>query len=262
MAKTVLITGASGGFGAQFAKLFAKDGYNLVLTARSTDKLNSIKHTLEGQYGVDVTVITKDLSQPDAADEIYAFTQQKGIKVDVLVNNAGFGILGKFAASDPEKQQQMINLNVLSLTKLCRLYLPDMIKQKYGRILNVASIASFAPGPLMATYYASKAYVLNFSDALATELKGTGVTVTALCPGPVNTGFADAAGFKNNIMFSGKADGKAEKVSRYGYSAMNKGRTIALPDTLCRLGAFGVRLVPREFAKWFIYKMQDSRIEK
>ena len=137
-----------------------------------------------------------------------------------------------------------------------------MIKQGWGRILNVASIASFAPGPLMATYYASKAYVLSFSDALATELKGTGVTVTALCPGPVNTGFADAAGFKNNIMFSGKSDGKAQQVSRYGYNAMNKGKTIALPDIMCRLGAFGVRLAPRAVAKQFIYKMQSSRTEE
>ncbi|MBR2027473.1 MAG: SDR family oxidoreductase [Oscillospiraceae bacterium] len=262
MAKTALITGASGGFGAQFAKLFAKDGYNLVLTARSTDKLNAIKHTLEGEYGIDVTVVTKDLSHPDSADEIFAFTQQKGITVDVLVNNAGFGILGEFAATDMAKQQQLINLNILTLTKLCRLYLPQMTEQHKGHILNVASIAAFAPGPLMATYYASKAYVLSFSDALATELKGTGVTVTALCPGPVNTGFADAAGFKNNIMFSGKADGKAQQVSRYGYNAMNKGKTIALPDIMCRLGAFGVRLVPREFAKQFIYRMQSSRMDK
>ena len=262
MPKTVLITGASSGFGAQFAKLFAKDGYNLVLTARSTDKLNEIKRTLEGEYGVDVTVVTKDLSKPYAAEEIFLFTQKNGIDIEILVNNAGFGILGEFAASDLAKQQEMINLNILSLTKLCHFYLPRMKQKKYGRILNVASIASFAPGPLMATYYASKAYVLSFSDALATELKGTGITVTALCPGPVNTGFADAAGFKNNIMFSGKADGKAEQVSRYGYNAMNKGKTIALPDIMCRLGAFGVRLAPREFAKWFIYKMQSGRIDK
>ena len=262
MAKTVLITGASGGFGAQFAKLFAKDGCNLVLTARSTDKLNEIKRNLEGEYGVDVTVVTKDLSHPSAADEIFAFTQNNGIDIDVLVNNAGFGILGRFAATDIAQQQEMINLNVLSLTKLCRLYLPYMIEQKYGRILNVASIASFAPGPLMATYYASKAYVLSFSDALATELKGTGVMVTALCPGPVNTGFADRAGFKNNVMFSGKADGKVKQVSEYGYNAMNRGKTIALPDMLCKLGAFGVRLAPRAVAKQFIYKMQSSRTEK
>lgn len=259
--KTALITGASSGFGAQFAQLFAKDGCSLVLVARSTDKLMSIKQKLETEYGVDVTVLTKDLSCPDAADEIYAFTQENGINIDVVVNNAGFGILGEFAATDCAKQQQLINLNILTLTKLCHLYLPHMLSQHRGHILNVASIASFAPGPLMATYYASKAYVLSFSDALATELKGSGVTVTALCPGPVNTGFADAAGFKNNIMFSGRQDGKAAQVSRYGYNAMKKGKTIALPDIMCKAGALGVRLVPKGVAKQFIYKMQSSRKE-
>lgn len=179
----------------------------------------------------------------------------------MVVNNAGFGILGDFSPSDLAKQQQMINLNILTLTKLCHLYLPYMLEQKKGHILNVASIAGFAPGPGMATYYASKAYVLSFSDALATELKGSGVTVTALCPGPVNTGFADAAGFKNNIMFSGRQDGKAAQVSRYGYNAMKKGKAIALPDMLCRLGAFAVRFAPREFAKWFIYTVQSGRKE-
>jgi len=261
MTKTALITGASSGFGAQFAKLFAKDGYSLVLVARSTDKLNAIKHSLEGEYGVDITVITKDLSAQNAAEEIYAFTLQNNINVDVLVNNAGFGILGDFAASGLAKQQQMINLNILTLTKLCHLYLPYMLAQKKGHILNIASIAGFAPGPGMATYYASKAYVLNFSDALATELKGSGVTVTALCPGPVNTGFADAAGFKKSLLFSGKEDGKAAQVSRYGYNAMKKGKAIALPDIMCRLGAFAVRLAPRGFAKWFIYTVQSSRKE-
>lgn len=262
MAKTALITGASSGFGAQFARLFAKDGYNLVLTARSTDKLNRIKHTLEGEYGVDVAVITKDLSQPYAAEEIFAFTQQSSTEINVLVNNAGFGILGQFAATDMAKQQQMLNLNILSLTKLCHLYLPDMVAKGSGHILNVASIAAFAPGPLMATYYASKAYVLSFSDALATELKGTGVTVTALCPGPVNTGFAETAGFKNSLLFSEKPDNKAEKVALYGYRAMQRGKTVALPDIACRLGAFGVRLAPREFAKAFIHKVQSTRVDR
>ena len=260
MAKTALITGASSGFGEQFAKLCAKDGANLVLVARSTDKLNTLKAEIEQQYGVAVTVITKDLSQPSSADEIFAFTQVQNIKVDILINNAGFGILGKFAPSSLEKQQQLINLNILTLTKLTHLYLPHMTSQRYGRILNVASIAAFAPGPLMATYYASKAFVLSLSDALATELKGSGVTVTALCPGPVNTGFADAAGFKNNVMFSGKDNGKAAQVCRYGYNAMHKGKAVALPDIACKMGAFGVRLAPRELAKWFIGKMQSERL--
>lgn len=257
--KTALITGASSGFGAEFAKIFAKDGYNLVITARSTDKLEKLKQKIELEYGVDVFVYTSDLSLPASPQQLFNFTQQKGITVDVLVNNAGFGDLGNFAKSDLARQQQMVDLNISALMQLTHLYLPQMIENHHGRILNVASIAGFAPGPGMSVYYATKAFVLSFSDALATELKGTGVTVTALCPGPVNTGFAAAAGFKNNIMFSGREDGKAAQVSRYGYNAMKKGKAVALPDMLCKLGAFGVRLVPRSVAKNVIYAIQSSR---
>ncbi|MBE6886844.1 MAG: SDR family oxidoreductase [Ruminococcaceae bacterium] len=260
--KTALITGASSGFGKEFAKIFAKDGYNLVITARSTDKLEKLKSFIEMEYGVDVFVFTKDLSQPSAPQEIFDFTQQKGITVDVLVNNAGVGDLGKFTDSDLSRQQQMIDLNVSALVKLTHLYLPAMLDKADGKILNVASIAGFAPGPGMSVYYASKAFVLSFSDALSTELKGTGVTVTALCPGPVNTGFAAAAGFKNSVLFSGKEDGKAAQVSRYGYNAMKKGKAIALPDLMCKGAAFAVRLVPRSVPKAFIHAVQSSRVDK
>lgn len=260
--KTALITGASSGFGKEFAKILAKYGCNLVLTARSTDKLEAIKTQLENQYGIDVFVITKDLSLPSAPQEIFEFTQQKGINIDILINNAGFGDLAKFAHSDLAKQQNMINLNIYSLVTLTHLYLPYMLKQGRGRILNVASIAGFAPGPGMSVYYASKAFVLSFSDAIATELKGTGVTVTALCPGPVNTGFARTAGFKNSVMFSGKPDGKAARVSRSGYNAMKKGKAVALPDMLCKAAAFAVRFVPRAVVKNVVYAIQTTRVEK
>lgn len=259
--KTALITGASSGFGRHFATLFAQDGYNLVLVARSTDKLNQIKTELEMLYGIDVFVITMDLSAQDSAEKIFAATQAKGISVDILVNNAGFGDLGDFRHSSLEKQQQMINLNVLTLTKLCHIYLPYMVENKWGKILNVASVAAFAPGPGMSVYYATKAFVLSFSDALATELKGTGVTVTALCPGPVNTGFAAAAGFKNSVLFSGKEDGKAMQVSRCGYNAMKKGKAVALPDIVCKAAALAVRIAPRALAKKFIYTVQSNRKE-
>ena len=262
MNRTALITGASSGFGREFAKIFAKQGYNLVLTARRTAEMLKIKEELEGTYGIDVLVITKDLSVQNAAEEIFAETQARNIHIDVLVNNAGFGALGNFAATDMKKAQDMISLNVYSLVTLTHLYLAPMMEKGHGRILNVASIAGFAPGPGMAVYYASKAFVLNFSDALSTELKGTGVTVTALCPGPVNTGFAKAAGFKNNIMFNGKEDGKAAKVSRYGVKQMYKGKPIAVPGAVCKLGAFATRLAPREFAKQFIYMVQTSRFVK
>lgn len=258
--KTVLITGASSGFGAEFAKIFAKDGYNLVITARSTEKLEQLKSNIERDYGVDVFVFTKDLSLPSAPQEIFEFTQQKGISVDVIVNNAGFGDLGEFAKSDLSRQQQMIDLNISALVNLTHLYLPHMLKKGNGKILNVASIAGFMPGPGMSVYYATKAFVLSFSDALATELKGTGVTVTALCPGPVNTGFAKEAGFKNkNILFSGKEDGKAVRVSRYGYKAMQKGKAVALPDVACKAAAFAVRVVPRGVVKNVVHALQLSR---
>ncbi|MBQ5323883.1 MAG: SDR family oxidoreductase [Oscillospiraceae bacterium] len=260
--KTALITGASSGFGKEFAKIFAKDGYNLVITARSTDRLEKIKTQIEMEYGVDVFVVTKDLSLPSAPQEIFDFTQQKGVHIDVLVNNAGFGDLGDFAKSDLSRQQQMIDLNISALVKLTHLYLPAMLAKRDGKILNVASVAAFAPGPGMSVYYASKAFVLSFSDALSTELKGTGVTVTALCPGPVNTGFAATAGFKNSLLFSGKEDGKAAQVSRYGYRAMQKGKSVALPDLLCKAAAFGVRLVPRTVAKNVVYAVQSSRKDK
>ena len=262
MKRTARITGASSGFGREFAKIFAQDGFNLVLVARRTEEMLRIKEELEKKYGIQVLVITKDLSKADAAEEIFAETQSRNIHIDILVNNAGVGTLGNFADTEKEKAQNMISLNVYSLVTLTHLYLQPMLQKGFGRILNVASIAGFAPGPGMAVYYAGKAFVLNFSDALSTELKGTGVTVTALCPGPVNTGFADAAGFKKNILFSGKEDGKAAKVSRYGYEMMQRGRPIAVPGAVCKMGAFATRLVPRGFAKQFIYKVQTSRFVK
>lgn len=262
MNKTALITGASSGFGKEFAKIYAKKGWNLVLVARRKELLEELKHTLEGDWGVDVTVIPMDLSQEKSAEQLFALTQQKNIHIDVLINNAGVGTLGLFAKTDLSKAENMVKLNVASLVSLTYLYLQPMLKKGKGRILNVASIAGFAPGPGMAVYYATKAFVLNFSDALATELKGTGVTVTALCPGPVNTGFADAAGFKQNILFNGKEDGKAAKVSRYAVKMLEKGKAVAVPGAVCKMGAFATRLVPRGFAKQFIYKVQTSRFVK
>ena len=262
MNKTALITGASSGLGAEFAKIYGQWGYNLVLVARRTNEMLRLKDHIELKYGVEVLVITMDLTAGDAPQRLFAETQRRNIHVDVLVNNAGFGALGKFMETDLAKQQNMVQLNVSALMSLTHHYLAPMVEKGHGKILNVASIAGFAPGPGMAVYYATKAFVLNFSDALSTELKGTGVTVTALCPGPVNTGFANVAGFKNNIMFSGKADGKAAKVCRYGVKMLEKGKAVAVPGMVCRAGAFATRFVPREFAKWFIYKVQTSRFVK
>src|SRR5712691_8172351 len=191
--KTALITGASFGIGQELAGIFAREGYNLVLVARTADKLRQLASELEKAHGTRSLILASDLAAPGAAAYIHDQTTRADITVDVLVNNAGFGQFGLFAENDLEECLQQIQLNVTTLTHLTRLYLPEMVARKSGRILNVASTAAFQPGPLMAVYYATKAYVLHFSEAIAEELRHSGVTVTALCPGPTETGFAAAA---------------------------------------------------------------------
>src|SRR5712692_6004686 len=181
---TALITGASGGIGYELAKLFARDSYNLVLVARSADKLAQLAAELEKAYQIRATVVAVDLAQPDGPEQVFAATQKAAIEVDVLVNNAGFGQFGFYVETDLQEELQQIQLNIASLTHLTKLYVRPMVERRHGRILNVASTAAFQPGPLMAVYYATKAYVLSFSAALSNELQGTGVSVTALCPGP------------------------------------------------------------------------------
>ncbi|MEA2565364.1 MAG: uncharacterized protein QOD49_541, partial [Actinomycetota bacterium] len=185
-----LVTGASGGIGEELARILARHGYDLVLVARSADKLAALAERLELDHGIQVRAIAKDLARPDAAAEIHEWLAAEGLTVDVLVNNAGMGLLGKFAEIGIEGDVEMLRLNVEAPTLLTRLLLPSMLERGSGRILNLASTAGFQPGPLMAVYYATKAYVLSFSEALANEVAGTGVTVTALCPGPTETGFS------------------------------------------------------------------------
>src|SRR5271166_4002120 len=191
--KTALITGASFGIGAEFARIFAREGYHLVLVARTADKLRQIASELEKAHGTRSLILATDLSDPGAAAYVLDQTMRASIQVDVLVNNAGFGQYGLFAENDLEECLRQIQLNVTTLTHLTRLYLPAMIERKSGGILNVASAAAFQPGPLMAVYFATKAYVLHFSEALSNELNGTGVTVTCLCPGPTATEFLKRA---------------------------------------------------------------------
>ena len=189
MTGTALITGASSGIGLELAKLFARDGYELVLVARRVERLEELGRELTQRHGVRCHTISVDLAQPDAAAEIVRRLEGAGPAVDVLVNNAGFGVLGPLATTEPETAGRMIRVNIEALTQLTRALLPGMLARRRGRILNVASTAGFAPGPLMAVYYATKAYVISFSEALAEELRGTGVTVTVLCPGPTRTEF-------------------------------------------------------------------------
>jgi len=242
--QTVLITGASGGIGEELAKCFAQDGYRLILVARTTERLVALADTLQQRYGVSVKTISQDLAAPMAADELAAALQRESLAVDVLVNNAGFAIHGFFAESSLSEQLEMIQLNVLTLTHLTRLLLPAMLERQQGRILNVASTAAFQPGPLMAVYYATKAYVLSFSEALAEEVRGTGVSVTALCPGLTKTGFQRRAGLQGVRMVRGSMM-DAATVARIGYRGLLRGKRVVIPGWSNKLMALAARWSPR-----------------
>src|SRR6202790_2259799 len=194
--QTALITGASGGIGYELAKLFARDHYNLVLVARSAERLRRVAEELQGRSGVAVKTVALDLAEASAPRSLFDQLQREGVAVDVLVNNAGFGSIGEFASIAEEEILGQISLNITAVTHLTRLFLPAMLARRHGKIMNVASTAAFQPGPLMAVYYATKAYVLSFSEALANETGGSGVTVTAVCPGPTATAFQKRAGME------------------------------------------------------------------
>lgn len=241
MKRTALITGATSGLGFEFVKLFAGDGYNLVLVARNAQKLDEIKKTYSN---LDVSVLSKDLSVPGAAKEVFEEIEKSGIHIDVLVNNAGFGLLGPFDRLDIQKQLQMIQLNVATLTELTYYILPKMKEQK-GRILNVASTAAFQPGPYMAVYFATKAYVLSFSEALAEELRGAAVTVTTLCPGPTKTHFGAAAQAEGTRMFSRTM--AADVVARTGYQALMNGKSVVVAGGMNRASTIMEKFLPRSW---------------
>jgi short-subunit dehydrogenase len=245
MNKTALITGSSSGLGKEFARIHASNGNDLVLVARSKDKLEALKLELEKQFGISVYVIVKDLSDQYAPKSVYDEIKTHKITVDYLINNAGFGDFGLFAETDWEKQLEMINLNVTCLTYLTRLFLPDMIKNKSGKILNIASTAAFQPGPTMSVYFATKAFVLSFSEAIANELKGTGVTVTALCPGATETGFKAAASLEDSNLFKGNQIASSKEVAVFGYNKMMEGKTVAIHGIVNNLMAQSVRFAPR-----------------
>jgi short-subunit dehydrogenase len=256
--KTALITGASGGIGYEFAKLLAKDCSMLVLVARSSDRLLDVKKELESIARVSVKIIARDLSKPGVTEEIYRELKSENISVDILINNAGIGSLGNFAESDWQKEAEMISLNIVALTHLTKLFVKGMAARQSGKIVNVASTAAFQPGPLMAVYYASKAYVLSFSEAIANELKGTGVDVTILCPGPTATGFVKAAAMGQSRLFRSRQPAVAADVARYGYEAMTKGKTVAIHGTINKIMAFSVRLTPRNILLSIVRRLNDT----
>jgi uncharacterized protein len=258
MKNTALITGASGGIGLELAKVHASKGGDLVLVARHKNKLDQLKAELESQFKVTVYTIGKDLSVNDSAREVYDETTRQNIQIDFLINNAGFGDFGFFAETDWNKELQMINLNITTLTQFTKLYLKDMVKRGSGKIMNVASTAAFQSGPTMAVYYATKAYVLSFSEAVDNEVSDKGVTVTALCPGATESGFQAAAAMEESNLVKGKKLPTSKEVAEYGYKSMMKGKTVAIHGLMNYLMANSVRFTPRALVVKVTRKMQDK----
>jgi short-subunit dehydrogenase len=242
--ETVLITGASSGIGLELARCFAADGCRLILVARKGMALESLAAELRKDHKIQAQVFTADLAQPDTPNRLLGQLHLAGIKVDVLVNNAGFGAQGKFAELPLERQLDMVQVNITAVAHLTRLLLPGMIERRRGGLLNVASTAAFQPGPGMAVYYATKAFLLSFTEALAEELAGTGLTVTALCPGPTTTNFGTAAGGRFKPV-ARKVSMSAAAVARLGHRAFRSGRVVAITGLRNQLPALAVRLIPR-----------------
>jgi len=240
-----LITGASGGIGKEMAYIFAENGYDLVLVARSENALNALADEIKEKYGRNSIVIPSDLSNLEAPDAIYKELKIKEIVPEILVNNAGFGDNCAFVDSDYEKQENMVRLNILALMKMSHLFGAEMKHNSKGRILNVASCAAFSAGPYMSVYYASKAFVLSFSQALNSELKPYGITVTALCPGPTNTDFEKTAGLEGAKMFSYFPQ-DAKSAALAGYRACMKGQAVKYHGPVTHIYNIFTRLLPRK----------------
>lgn len=252
-APTVLITGASGGIGKELARLFAQDGATLLLVARSTDKLEQVKKEFEETYKNTVEIFSCDLSSPKETKELFVAVKAKKLNVDVLVNNAGFGNIGAFAETALQEEFDMIQLNITSLTILSKLFLKEMVARGSGKILNVASTAAFQPGPFMAVYFATKAYVLSLSEALAEEVRGTNVHVSVLCPGPTTTGFQERA-FTSGVNPSWRYM-DVKTVAQVAYDGLHNNKTVIIPGLSNKLFAFAVRLAPRKLVVRIIRSM-------
>lgn len=257
--QTALVTGASSGIGEALAKVLAREGYDLVLVARRKSALEALAEELMRAHGATVAVHAMDLSEPFGPKRLQEDLQRDGVTVDVLVNNAGFGSHGVFAETDISGQLNMIQLNVSALTELTHLFMQGMIERRRGRIMNVASTGSFQAGPLMAVYYATKAYVLSFSEAIRNELKGTGVTVTALCPGPTHSGFQERADLAGMRLLSANMMMSSEQVAELGYRGMVKGRSIVVTGWMNLLGVWIVKFSPRAWVVPVVRKVMEKR---
>lgn len=254
--RTALVTGASGGIGEELAKVFASHGFDLVLVARTEEKLMTLGEELSAQHGIRATAITADLSRPESPAELVADLAARDITVDVLVNNAGFAAYGKFQEIDLDEQLRMIRVNIAALTELTHRLLPGMLARRRGKILNLASTAAFLPGPLMTTYYATKAYVLSFSEALNSELAGTGVTVTALCPGPTSTGFQSRAQMEESRLVRGREIMDSGTVAQAAYAGLMRGRPVIVPGASNWLTTIMPRFLPRRIMPGIVKRAQ------
>lgn len=253
-----LVTGASGGIGEALARELAAKGYDLILVARRDDRLRALAAELGATHGIDVSTISSDLSVPGAGFELADRLRADDRRIDVLINNAGFGDFGEFHRSSREKTMQMVTLNIAALTELMHALLPDMVQRGSGRIMNVASIAAFMPGPLMAVYYATKAYVLHLSEAVHEELKGTGVTVTALCPGPTESGFQAGAAMEDSKLIKGRRILDVETVARLGVKGLHAGDAVVVTGWKNRWQARSPRFVPRSMVPRIVKRAQAA----
>jgi short-subunit dehydrogenase len=257
MNKKVLITGASGGIGYEMAKVFAEKSYDLIMVARRREIMDALADEVKKKFGVNAHIMVQDLAHEGSGLKLYQEINKMDLKPDIVINNAGLADYGKFVERGWEKVRDMIMVNIMALTEITRMFAGDMVKRGYGKILNVASTAAFQPGPLMAVYFASKAYVLSFSEAISNELKGTGVTVTALCPGPTQTGFEERAEMHSSRMFRLIKPVKSEKVARYAYSALMTGKVVAIQGLLNKFSAMINRFIPRSIIRFFMRKISD-----
>src|SRR5512139_3690495 len=252
-----LVTGASSGIGLALARILAEHGHDLVLVARNENKLVQLGEELARSDGIKYKVVAADLARPRASEDVIARLSSFAVRVDVLVNNAGFGLYGPFALAPLDVQLDMVQVNVVALTALTGLLLPSMVARRAGHILNVASTAAFQPGPMMAVYYATKAYVLSFSEALADELTGTGVTVTALCPGPTRSEFQATARMQSARLVRMMKLPDARPVALAGYEGLMRGRRIVVPGWTNRWAARLVRLTPRAWVTGIVHRLHE-----
>lgn len=258
--KTALVTGAVSGIGREFTEILAGNKYNLVLVDKHQDKCEQLKDHLEGKHDVHVTLFVEDLTEPHAPFKIHNTLTERNVEIDVLVNNAGIGVFGRFSETEWQHEANLLRLNVITLTHLTKLFMADMVERKRGKILNVASIGGFQAVPLQSVYSASKAYVLSFTEAIASELKGTGVTATALCPGPTATGFFDAHKAQGLNIYNEQKIATAREVAEHGYKAMMEGKHVSIHGFMNALMINLSRLIPRKLLTTLAHKKMEGHL--